>query len=238
MLASHPDDEVLGCGATIMRRVDEGAIVQIVIVTDGRHSHRSRIITADELARLRKLEAIEACARLGLRESQLTFLEWEEGSVEASRSEIRSQLQRIIEELRPEEILVPSPLDGHHDHSALHGVVGELIGHTSSDAMFHEYPTWFWSAQSWTRQGASADTSLPAAINRLLNAVFRLKPMLVRTEGYLEGKKQAVMAYRSQTTMLTDEPSWHILDEQLLRSVFQAHEIFFEWSGRDGELAR
>jgi hypothetical protein len=41
VIAPHPDDETLGCGATILRKVSAGSSVTVLIVTDGRHSHRS-----------------------------------------------------------------------------------------------------------------------------------------------------------------------------------------------------
>ena len=35
VLAAHPDDETLGCGATIARLVDEGHNVNLLTFTDG-----------------------------------------------------------------------------------------------------------------------------------------------------------------------------------------------------------
>ena len=36
VLAPHPDDETLGCGATILRKVAAGTPVHVLVVTDGR----------------------------------------------------------------------------------------------------------------------------------------------------------------------------------------------------------
>ena len=41
VLAPHPDDETIGCGATILRKVAAGTPVTVFVATDGRHSHRS-----------------------------------------------------------------------------------------------------------------------------------------------------------------------------------------------------
>ena len=34
VLAPHPDDEVFGCGGAIMRHVDRGKPVQVIVVSD------------------------------------------------------------------------------------------------------------------------------------------------------------------------------------------------------------
>jgi hypothetical protein len=47
----HPDDETLGCGATIMRKIVTGTPVEVVIATDGRHSQQSTKLSADALGR-------------------------------------------------------------------------------------------------------------------------------------------------------------------------------------------
>lgn len=40
VFAPHPDDETLACGGTIAKSVHQGDDVYIVIMTDGRNSHR------------------------------------------------------------------------------------------------------------------------------------------------------------------------------------------------------
>jgi LmbE family N-acetylglucosaminyl deacetylase len=35
ILAAHPDDEVLGCGATIAKLADQGSAIQLLTFTDG-----------------------------------------------------------------------------------------------------------------------------------------------------------------------------------------------------------
>ena len=35
VVAAHPDDEVLGCGATIRKLIESGAHVRIVIIGEG-----------------------------------------------------------------------------------------------------------------------------------------------------------------------------------------------------------
>ena len=57
VIAAHPDDEVLGCGATIARLADEGWAVHIVIVAEGatsRDTKRDPGMHVEELSELAK----------------------------------------------------------------------------------------------------------------------------------------------------------------------------------------
>jgi len=40
VVAAHPDDEILGCGGTVAKHVNNGDVVSAVIVCEG-ESHRS-----------------------------------------------------------------------------------------------------------------------------------------------------------------------------------------------------
>ena len=63
VVAAHPDDELLGCGATLARLAAEGAAVHIVILGEGAASRRSED-TAAQIAALRN-GARKAAATIG-----------------------------------------------------------------------------------------------------------------------------------------------------------------------------
>jgi LmbE family N-acetylglucosaminyl deacetylase len=61
LLAPHPDDETLGCGAAIAALADLGHRVQVIVITDGGHSHpNSQTHPRTELCRLRAMEVTKA----------------------------------------------------------------------------------------------------------------------------------------------------------------------------------
>lgn len=60
VVAAHPDDEVLGCGGTIARHVDQGDTVHILIVAEGA---TSRDAVRDASARGQEISALAAAAR-------------------------------------------------------------------------------------------------------------------------------------------------------------------------------
>src|ERR1700751_5264173 len=61
VLAPHPDDETLGCGATIMRKLAAGTPVQVIIAADG-NWYRSSKLSVDAVNEIREEEARRACA--------------------------------------------------------------------------------------------------------------------------------------------------------------------------------
>lgn len=57
VIAPHPDDETIGCGAAIARKRTAGTPVEVAVVTDGRHSHLSPLVSPTRLAELREAES-------------------------------------------------------------------------------------------------------------------------------------------------------------------------------------
>lgn len=220
VLAPHPDDEVLGCGATILRKRRAGRPVHVAFASDGRHSHASARVAADELARRREAEAREAARRLGVPETELTFFRIEDGRVAEHAPELREGIARLLSERGFDEVLVPSAIDGHVDHRALHQVAGELAaGDRLPRAL--EYPVWFWTL----RRGAEW---LARSARLALGARGTARPRLVRTDGLLEAKRSALDAYASQTTAPADDPDWATFPPEFLAHFFGPHEVFFD----------
>src|SRR5690348_13860413 len=83
VFSPHPDDEVIACGGTILKRIAAGHRVVTVFSTDGSQSHAAVLgIHTDpsppELADIRRKEADEAAALLGLAPADVHFLGYED----------------------------------------------------------------------------------------------------------------------------------------------------------------
>jgi len=211
ILAPHPDDETLGCGATIMRKLSSGSSVQVVIATDGRHSNLSAKLSADTLVEIREEEARQAGAILGLPRDNIAFLRFEDGRLADHRPFLCERLSDILSAMNLEEIFVPSIIDTHPDHRILGELGRELAKAHRDRPLLYEYPIWFWDPRIWR-------------IAQLLD----LRPRMVRTEGFRTRKRNAVMAYRSQISNITGEAGWATLRPGFLRQFLQPEEIFFE----------
>ena len=75
VVAPHPDDESLGCGALISEAAAAGRSVRIIVLSDGTRSHpNSKAFPREKLRALREEEARRAASALGVGVSQITFV--------------------------------------------------------------------------------------------------------------------------------------------------------------------
>jgi LmbE family N-acetylglucosaminyl deacetylase len=116
VLAPHPDDEVFGCGGAIVQSVGAGAEVRLVVLTDG---------AAQGDPEIRRAEALEAAARLGLGEPEFWGLS--DRSLNLGDAEVSGRVKELLIEFAPRLILLPSPAEIHPDHRAVAILVYSLI---------------------------------------------------------------------------------------------------------------
>jgi LmbE family N-acetylglucosaminyl deacetylase len=211
VLAPHPDDETLGCGATIMRKLAAGTAVQVVVAADGRHAQRSDKFSAEALAEIREKEACRACGILGLPRENIAFLRFEDWRLADNRRPLRDRLFDILDQINPAEIFVSSIIDNHPDHRILAELARELVQARRNRFLLYEYPIWFWDPRVWR-----------------VRDLLGLRTRVVRTEEFRLRKHKAIAAYKSQITNLTGERGWGTLRKGFLRQFLQAEEIFFE----------
>ena len=212
VLAPHPDDETLGCGATIMRKVEAGTPVNVVIATDGRHAYPSSNWLVDALVEIREKEARRACAILGLPCENIAFLRFEDLRLADHRRLLRDRLFDIFDTVNPEEIFVSSVIDNHPDHRVL-AELGRELARARRDRfpVLYEYPIWFWDPRIWS-----------------VRHLLELRPRIVRMGELRMRKREAIAAYRSQVTNLALETGPAPLRKGFLRQFLQPEEIFFE----------
>ena len=110
VVASHPDDEVLGCGGTIAKHVQAGDEVNVVIMTEGREG--SNI----------KKAAKEAAQILGV---QTVWLHtYPDNKMDTtSLLGVAQQIEHYVELLRPELVYTHHAGDLNIDHRITHQAV-------------------------------------------------------------------------------------------------------------------
>jgi LmbE family N-acetylglucosaminyl deacetylase len=199
VLAPHPDDETLGCGATIARKRALGSKVSVVVVSDGNQSPRSAELTDGEFISLRRSEALEALLRLGVASDDVEFLEFEDGALTEQLPNVVIALKAIVRSRSPQQIFVTSTMDRHPDHAALGRAARNLVDDGIFSGDLFEYPIWQRIPAFSTTLGSlrsSVDRVGPPRSPRQFLA--GLRPLLIRTDGYLQFKSHALAAYSSQ----------------------------------------
>lgn len=227
VIAPHADDETLGAGVAVLRLVERGKEVHITVVTDGRNSHTSAKISKDQLAQMRREEMTEACRLLGVPAERVHFGPCEDRHVGDHVDKAHAHLKALVEKIEPDLIFSPSPLDRHYDHVAVGQTVARLAGEGIITCPVYEYPVWFYSVRTWTNPDKLTPRNLWNLVWKPARAAFTLQPLLIRTHGYLDRKRIALEAHRSQMFNITGEPTWLTLPEDWLTNFFRQYEMFF-----------
>ena len=196
VLAPHPDDETLGCGALIFDAASRGADCHIICVTDGSRSHpNSRRWPAPRLAQERRAELSRAVAILApqARIDWLGHPDCAAPSDDAAASEISG--------LVPDRAMVMASWDGdpHIDHER----VAQLARHMAArrpDIALAFYPIW----------GRFGDRTAPGR--------------LIHASGAARAAKTAALAcHRTQMSALIDDDADGFVMEDWQQAHFLAH---------------
>ena len=124
VVAAHPDDEVLGCGGTIVRHAEAGDQVQVLIVAEGatsRLQQRDRGQASNELSALAQA-ARNAGAILGA--AGVELLDCPDNRLDSlDRLDLIKRIEARMERHQPQVVYVHHAGDVNVDHRRLHEAV-------------------------------------------------------------------------------------------------------------------
>lgn len=214
VVAPHPDDESLGCGALIATAVAAGRDVRVVVVSDGVGSHpSSKLFPPSRLRALREQETRQAVSELGLDQRNLTFLGLPDRFV-PDRGEQADWAAEIIaglcERARATALFVTWRHDPHCDHQAAYAIARAAQRQAPKVRLF-EYSVW--------------GRSLPedAEVQHQLGG-YRLNGEAARLR-----KQAAIHRHRSQIEpLIDDDPEGFRLSASDLARLERCNEIFLE----------
>ena len=211
IVAPHPDDESLGCGALILEAVAASRPVRIVFVSDGAKSHpNSRSHPPERLRSLRENEALSAGAALGVAASQIEFLRLPDGAVPRSGPEAERAAAAVANaaaRARAQAIFVTWRHDRHDDHQCAYAIA--RAAQRRRGARLFEYSIW--------GRGGELDVEGPPEGCRFGSAKHR------------ERKRAAILRHRSQVSrLIDDDPQGFLLPRAMIEDILACDELFLE----------
>lgn len=177
ILAPHPDDEVLGCGATIKKLSDEGN--QVFVLVASRGSKRLYDQTKVEVVRS---EALEAHILLGV--TKTFFLDFPAPELDTvPLADISREISKVLSEYKINVLYLPHRGDIHNDHRVVFnaGLVAARPVGDCSVVEIYAYETL--SETEW---------AAPFGDDAFIPSCF------VNVESTLEAKMEAMKCFKSQ----------------------------------------
>ena len=222
VFSPHPDDETLACGGTIAKTIAEGNDVYVVFITDGRNSHKvalgiCRNPSPEEIRNVRRKEAEEVGKTLGVKQGNLLFLDFEDGTLSFRIPEAKEQVKENLLKLKPDKIFAPDRADLHKDHHSANLIILSAVKELALNPSLYTYLIW---SNRWRR------------IRRTLTFPNRVK---IDISHFLALKLKAIGMYRSQVSLLFPSQRKPILDEFFLSRFMEPTESFIVESARSSE---
>ena len=117
VIAAHPDDEVLGCGATISKYSRRGVHFMVLFIAEGsscRYADPASTESVVDIA-VRTQQSVNAMALLGIKDYYFNNLPC--GRLDqVPIIEINKAIEQVIREFNPDTVLTHSACDANNDH--------------------------------------------------------------------------------------------------------------------------
>lgn len=207
----HPDDETLGAGGYISQSVKNGAVVQIVLVTDGnKHGLKDK----------RYEEFKNTTSILGAKEDSLVFLNYHDGDLkDVNEGDLSSQFKEIVNAFQPNYIVSPDAEDTHPDHAATGRAVNRVMSGEKSQIIDYQYLIHYNKYPEPKKKKPNLYLLPPVSLVRF-DSEWKKLSLTPETEST---KEVAIEEYRSQLKNPLLRP--------LLVSFIRKNELFIETRG-------
>ncbi len=209
VLAPHPDDESLGCGALLRAAALSSRRVAVIIVTDGRMSHpTSPSMPGDALVRLRSREVRAAVAALhpNIALVELGYRDCEAPKELAASQSAAAAIADTVDAVDATALVTTWQSDPHQDHAATAALARCVLGLRPALTLW-SYPIW----------GRFAPTkAMPKG--RILQ--FDAAP-------HRAMKAAAIACHRSQMTkLIDDDPKGFMMTAEMQAHFLDHPEVF------------
>jgi LmbE family N-acetylglucosaminyl deacetylase len=126
---AHPDDETFFAG-TMAKYVSVGVRVCVLCATRGERGNTGNLCSIPELPKVREQELRASMKVLGLNESDIFFLPYEDQKLHlAPIAEARDHIVGVLRHVKPQVVVTfdPHGANGHSDHVAISRFISDFI---------------------------------------------------------------------------------------------------------------
>ena len=208
VFSPHPDDEVLACGGVIAKKIQEGFVVKIVVLTSGEKSHASyNNSLLDNLSKIRESESIRSSEILGVQKENITFLRYPDSKINENKINITKDILNILTKdiNKTVEIYAPHIYDRHIDHKASNEIVLDVIDKLDYEKDIFLYITW-----------------------SMLGEFNFTKETQIDIRDTIKLKTRAIAEHKSQISLFVKEQKQPILGKTFLQKKLDTFETFYK----------
>ena len=173
VISPHPDDEVIGCGGTLAKKISEGYRIEVIFLTSGEKGINGK--SEEEAKRIREQESVEVSGFFNF--NKIEFWEQKDGELYPT-NDLIFRLKRHIEQYSPHEIFVTHFEEQHPDHHNAAVLVKEAISTIKPTLLIPEV----WMFEVWTP--------------------LQEMDLIVDISEFIEIKRKGVQMYKSQCRIL------------------------------------
>lgn len=122
VIAAHPDDEILGCGATVAKHIKSGDIVEFLILGDGvtARYEEDELNNPEVIKKVQKVQkdAITAAKIVGVDKIQIEGINCGRFD-KVPLINITKIIEKKLLEFHPNRVYTHSPIDANNDHQII-----------------------------------------------------------------------------------------------------------------------
>lgn len=124
VVAAHPDDEVLGCGGTIIKHCQKGDEVRILIMAEGLTSRGAKRDVVSNAKALKELHANSYKAAEIMGANQVNLLSFPDNRMDSvDLLDVVKQIELVVDEFKPDIVYTHHSGDVNIDHRITHEAV-------------------------------------------------------------------------------------------------------------------
>lgn len=191
VIAPHPDDEILGCGGTMIRNIKEGNEVYVCVVTKG----YPPLFNAERTA-LNREDTIACHKAIGVTDTY--YLDFPSTQLETiARSDFNGSILDVVRKIQPDEVYIPHWGDMQKDH--------QMVAEAAMVAVRPKYIPQVKRVYSYETMSETA-WNAPNVQNEFIPNVF------VDISDTLEDKKKALSYFKLQVSEFPDARSLEAIE--------------------------